>query len=311
MYKIIDFHLHIGDIFHENLSILFKKPNQYDHRPYEDPLEELGASGYTTPLITPDPNRMTNLINAGQYRTWEMGGFESTLALMDEIGVDMCVTMPLFPNTTFEEGLAMHKLTPRILTFTCPNFSLPEEAMLQKLRYDIGKGAKGLKLHPILQNVSPRDGRLHKAIELFGSMGLPITFHCGVNDYYVKESPHHAKTNLEYGELYYALELLEKYPDFIMIPAHGGGTNGGEMEQLAETAARKNWRNVYVETSHRGAKDIAKMFELFGEDHVLFASDFPFQTMKYELQAGKQATAHDPELAEKFFWRNAARLLNL
>ena len=313
MGKKIDFHMHLGDIFHENLSILFKKPYQYDHRPYVDPFDELGASGYTTPLITPDPNRMNVLIDAGQYRTWEMGGYAAVRGYMEESGIDYVVNMPILPNANFEEGLACNKLCPGMLTFTCCDFDLPTDIMLKKLRNDIARGAKGLKLHPIVQNVSPRDERIHRAIELFGEMGMPILTHCGVNDYYRMDSPHHDKTNMEYGELYYALELIHKFPDYIIIPAHGGGTTGGEMEELAAEIKKNGWKHVYVETSHRGAPDMIKMIELFGEDHVMYGSDFPFQTMKYELLEAEKAMDHfgDPEISEKFYYRNAARLLYL
>jgi len=311
MKQIIDFHIHLGDIFHENLNILFKKPNQYDHRPYPDAFENLGESGFTTPLILPDVERQNQLIDAGQYRTWERGGLKAMQDIMDECGIAYVVNLPILPNTGFDEGFAASKLDPRIINFTCCDFDLPMDEMFRKLKKDIIRGAKGLKLHPIVQNVSPRDERTHTVIELFGDMGLPITIHFGVNDYYRMDSPHHDKTNMEYGALYYGLELIEKYPDYIIIPAHGGGTTGGEMEELGEAVKIHGWNNVYVETSHRGRDGIEKMIDLFGEDKVMFATDHPFETVSYLLEGALQATAHDPELQEKVMYRNAAKLMNL
>ena len=46
------------------------------------------------------------------------------------------------------------------------------------LKRDIIRGAKGLKLHPILQNVPLTDERTYAAVEVFGEMGLPITSRC-------------------------------------------------------------------------------------------------------------------------------------
>ena len=311
MHKIIDFHIHLGDIFHENLNILFKKPYQYDSRPYADPFDDLGRGGYTTPLIVDDIDRQNTLIDAGQFRTWERGGMAAYQQMMDELGIHYMVNMPILPNSSFEEGLAVYKMDNRFLTFTCPDFDLEPDAMLDKLKKDIGKGARGLKVHPIVQNVCPTDERICKCIELFGKMGLPITVHFGINDYYRQDSPHHDKTNLWYGDKKYCFELVEKFPEFIFIPAHGGGTTGGEMEELGALCKKRGYKNVYVETSHRGANGIKTMFELFGEDRVMFSSDHPFQTIDYELFEGYKAVGDDPELAEKFFYRNAARILNI
>ena len=80
-------------------------------------------------------------------------------------------------------------------------------------------------------------------------------------------------TNAEFGALHYTVELLEKYPDYVIVSAHGGGCCGGELESLAETVARLGCKNVYIESSHRGVGGMHKMLELFGEDHIMFATD--------------------------------------
>jgi predicted TIM-barrel fold metal-dependent hydrolase len=148
-------------------------------------------------------------------------------------------------------------------------------------------------------------------MELFGDMGLPITSHFGVNEYYKMDSPHYDKTNKEYGELYYGLEWIEKYPDFIFIPAHCGGFSGGEMEELAGAVKAHGWKNVYVEASMRSRTDVEKMIDLFGEDKVMFGTDAPSGPYVYLLECVLQATAHDPEMQEKVLYRNAAKLLYL
>ena len=79
------------------------------------------------------------------------------------------------------------------------------------------RGAKGLKLHPILQNVPLTDERTYAAVEVFGELGLPITSHCGINDYYKPGSKYQALAPKEYGELHYMLALIERYPDYILI----------------------------------------------------------------------------------------------
>jgi len=219
--------------------------------------------------------------------------------------------MPIMPNTSFEETLAASKLEPRLIPFTCPDFSLPDDEMIKKLKFDILKGAKGCKIHPIIQNIPITDKRCRKVIELFGNLMLPVTYHCGVNDYYKADSPHLPKTNLQYGDIKYTLELLDMYPDYILIPAHGGGSCGGEMEILAETAAAKGCKNIYVESSHRGVDGMRKMLELFGEDRIMFATDWPFDTCTWSVKYAAEAFKADAGTADKFFYANAARLLRI
>ncbi|MGI5901758.1 MAG: amidohydrolase family protein [Desulfitobacteriia bacterium] len=312
--RIIDFHTHLGDIFHENKNIAFKRPGFVPDPPgYKgfDPFNDLEDSGYTRPLVVPDIEAMNQLIDAGQVRVWNRANIFTTGELMDKAGIRYVVSLPILPNTSFEEALAASKLDPRFIPFTSPDFGLSDDKMMDKLKADIEKGARGLKLHPIIQNLPITDKRCAGPIELFGSLGKPITYHCGINDYYKGDSPWLGMTNSQYGSLEYTEELFSRYPDFIWIPAHGGGLRGGELEVLAEIKAKKNLKNVYIESSYRGAAGMKQMLELFGEDRIMFGTDWPFDSCISSIKCGEEAFGNDPELADKFFYGNAARLLGL
>ena len=184
-HRIIDFHTHLGDIFHENQNITFKKIGSVKHPQCFDPFQDLEESGFTRPLIVPDQEAQNILIDAGQYRTWDRGSIFAHQEMMDACGGNYyMVSLPIMPNTSFEEAWAASLLEPRIIPFTCCDYGLPIDQMLAKLQQDIDHGAKGLKLHPIIQNVPLDDERTIEACKLFGERGLPITTHCGVNDYY-------------------------------------------------------------------------------------------------------------------------------
>lgn len=311
MRRIIDFHTHLGDIFHENKSIAFKRPGIVKHPDGFDPFEDLEQSGFTRPLIVPDIEAQNVLIDAGQYRIWDRANIFTTGEIMDKTGISYMVSMPIMPNTSFEEALAASKLDPRFIPFTCPDFDLPDEQMMAKLKKDIALGAKGLKIHPIIQNIEITDQRCEAPIKLFGEMDMPISYHCGVNDYYKADSPYLSLTNLNYGALDYTFKLLKKFPDYVIIPAHGGGSCGGELEALAEAVKKNGYKNVYVEMSHRGAADIVKSVELFGEDRVMFATDWPFDTCDCNIKCAEEALGGDPVALDKYFYRNAARILHL
>lgn len=116
--RIIDFHTHLGDIFHENQNISFKRPGLglVDHpKDFFDPFKDLEESGFTRPLIVPDVEAQNKLIDAGQYRTWDRGNIFTTGEMMDRCGYNYIVTLPILPNTSFEEALAASKLDPRYI----------------------------------------------------------------------------------------------------------------------------------------------------------------------------------------------------
>ena len=74
---------------------------------------------------------------------------------------------------------------------------------------------------------------------------------------------------------------------------------------------KHNYKNVHVETSHRGAADITKAVELFGEDRVMYATDWPFDTCDCNIRCAEEALGSDPVAMDKYFYKNAARILHM
>ena len=63
------------------------------------------------------------------------------------------------------------------------------------------------------------------------------------------------------------------------MAAHGRTTGDGD-------PGRRNQglKNVYTDTSIRNAEYMYKAVELFGEDRVMFATDYPFFSFKHSLE---------------------------
>ena len=133
-HRIIDFHTHLGDIFHENKNIAFKRPGIVPHEDGFDPFKDLEESGFTRPLIVPDQKAQNVLIDAGQYRIWDRANIYTTGEMMDRCGVNYVVSLPIMPNTSFEEALAASRLDSRYIPFTCPDFDLTDDEMMEKLK---------------------------------------------------------------------------------------------------------------------------------------------------------------------------------
>lgn len=300
MVKILDIHTHVGDIFHENRSITFK--TNIKKGDYEDPFIEVERSGYTKPLIVKDEKDHQRLIDAGQYRVWEctMENFGND---MTEDHVDYACLLPVLPNTSFEEYLAVSKLDSRFIPFTCPDFSLSIPELEKKLELDIQRGAKGLKIYPILQNVSLEDPKVEAAVEVFGKANIPTIFHVGVTSYYGPDKDY--PTNPEFGDPQYFYDFAPRFSKYPLIAAH--------CCLLAEDFAKntKGLDNVYTDTTMCSAELMQQGVKYIGEDKVLFGTDYPFGTFKYSIEEVKRAFADDERMMNKVFFENAAKILHL
>lgn len=299
--RIIDSHAHLGDIFHENRNITFK--TNIKKGDYEDRFRILEESKFTKALFTGDPHDLDLVIDGGQYRCWE-STLEQLTAQLDECDMAGIVLLPCLPNTTFEEYLAASKLEPRILPFTGADFSLPPDEMVDKLRRDIGRGAKGLKLHPVLQNVRLTTEAMAAAARVFGEADLPVVVHVGEGTYYHENSGF--PWNSKYGAVSDFLEFVHMVPEVKLVAAHCCGLAQVLKDQLGEDI-----RNVYVDTSFCNADVVRFGVDVLGEDKVLFGTDYPFTYEKYDVAILEDALGDDPLVFDKVCYANIARLLHL
>ena len=300
MKRIIDSHAHLGDIFHENKNISFK--TNIKKGDYEDRFVRLEESGFTLPLFTGAPDDLAKVIDGGQFRCWE-STLEQLTAQMDESEMAGVVLLPCLPNTTFEEYLAASMLEPRIIPFTGADFSLSCDDMVRKLKKDIERGAKGLKLHPILQNVRLLDDRMAAASEVFWDCGLPVLTHVGIGQYYHDPCPW--PVNNQYGDPEDFFEFCNRYPGKLII--------GGHMAAWAQSIVDnvKDWSQVYADTSFCSAQAARESVAVMGAEHIMYGTDYPFTHEKYNIAVIEEAFADDPATKDLVFYGNIARLLNL
>lgn len=300
MGKILDFHAHLGDIFHENRNITFKTGIQKGD--YDDPFVEVEKSGYTKPLIVKNQADHQKLIDAGQYRSWE-ATLENMSADLDSCGIDYVCMLPVLPNTNFEEYLAASYLDNRIIPFTCPDFSLSIPEMEKKLKKDIERGAKGLKVHPVLQNVPLADERTEAAVEIFGKADIPVIFHVGITAYYGPDKDY--PTNPEFGDPKYFYDFARRFPQYNLVAAHCCTI----IEDFAKNV--EGLDKVYTDTTMCSAELMRKGVQVLGEDKILFGTDYPFGTFENSSNEVKRAFADDERMMNKVFYENAAKILHL
>ena len=310
--RVIDFHAHLGDIFDQRRNVTFLRgvkpgsiwPNPYEGK-YKNIFVEHEKNHFTGPLIK-NVEDLPVLIEYSQQMCWA-NTLENVGKNLDEGGVDYICMFPVMPCNSFDEMYAASLIEPRIIPFASADFRLPTDEMVADLVRQINTGAKGLKLHPVLQMTCLLDPKVEAATKVFGEAGLPIISHCGGNNYYIERDLE--RNTPEFGDVKYMIEYAKKFPEYNIIGAHGGGLMGGEMEILAE--GTKGLPNFYVDTTFRSASDIKKLIELFGEDRVLYGTDAPWATEKGSIAEVVEACGGNAELEDKILYANAARLLHM
>ncbi|MDR3145965.1 MAG: amidohydrolase [Treponema sp.] len=298
--RIIDSHAHLGDIFHENRNISFK--TNVKKGDYEDRFIELEESLFTKPLFTGDPRDLQLVIDGGQFRCWE-ATLENTSRQLDECDMAGIVLLPVLPNTTFEEYLAASKLDPRIIPFTAADMTLPIDEMQAKLYRDIGRGARGLKLHPILQNVRLLDERMHAAADVFARVDLPVVVHIGEGTYYSADKTY--PVNSKFGAMSDFFEFAKTRKNQALIAAHCAAYAQPLMEGC------RGIDNIYADTSFCSVAAARDAVKIMGADRVLYGTDYPFINERFCIEVIEKAFENDPITKDKVFYANIAKLIHL
>lgn len=158
-------------------------------------------------------------------------------------------------------------------------------------------GLRGVKLHPDIQGFKIDDYRMLKIYELCEKNNVPILMHCG-DSRYDNSNPNRLKP------------ILDIYTDLTVIGAHFGGYS------VWDDAARllAGYKNLYVDTSSSLFKltgERAKeLIGLFGEDKVLFGTDYPMWDISEEMDRFMSLDLTE-EQHRKILYDNAARLLEI
>ena len=160
----------------------------------------------------------------------------------------------------------------------------------------ISLGLKGVKLHPDIQKFKIDDYRCLKIYEECEGK-LPILMHTGDNRY-------------DYSNPNRLKPILDIYENLTVIGAHFGGWSIWEeaSKQLHE------YKNLYVDCSSTfyGLDDekIIELIDMYGEDKVLFGTDYPMWTPKTEVDRFFSLNLGE-EKNKKILSKNAAKLFGI
>ncbi len=161
-------------------------------------------------------------------------------------------------------------------------------------------GIKGFKFYPADHSFNALRDDMQFVYKMCESFGLPIIFHTGLTAQ--KDTEQQFINPLEFQP------LAEKYPNLVLILAHGGKPHWYEE---ARTMAL-NFSNVYIDTA---LIDPLSLEQIFPEVEklsrkIIFGSDWPV-VGSYSALLEKYKQANIPEsIISAIFYQNAERILN-
>ena len=301
--KIIDAHCHLGDILYAGGGGIIGLSGVKKNIIF-DPISiwqfflnrNFGMGNFLYKLFLPF------VIRAEQARN-KAATSENALKSMEDSGITAAALMPIPPYVTFSDLLAAARSNNAFIPFTGAYLS-DMENLEQRLGADVAAGARGLKLHSIIQKVRLNDRRMMEAVEAFEKFRLPVLFHAGISSYY---GAGESQRNMpEYGSIQDARDLATAFPRVNFIAGHAGMFEVQEVIGLLG-----GLDNVRVDTSFQSPGMIKKLIRAFGAERILFASDWPFGSMQPAKRAVIAACGKDDVLKNKIFYKNAASLMGL
>ncbi|MCU0844781.1 MAG: amidohydrolase family protein [Spirochaetes bacterium] len=299
---IIDIHTHLGDILHEGGGSLIGKTGVRKRRIF-DPVSISESMLHRDIGFNRALERLLErwVVNAEQARN-ATATLENMTRSMNEEGIAYSAAMPIPPYVCFDDLSRAQRLEKRLIPFTGVDFTAARPS--GRLARDVAAGARGLKLHPIIQRVALVDRRTMEAVECFSPFGLPVLLHCGHTSYFHRAEAHRQDTSL--GAIAHVKELAKAFPKVRFIAGHSGLFEVRETIELLAPLP-----NVYAEVSFQPPAIIRRLVAAFGPDRVLYGSDWPWGSRLTALAAVRAACRGDAGLERAILGENAAALLGI
>ncbi len=243
-----------------------------------------------------------DLITRAEHARNETATLENLRRSMDRAGVEKMVCLPVPPHVNFSDLKRAAEIDPGVIPFTGVDFSRDDDVQ-GALHADVAAGARGLKLHPIIQKEPLNSRRTFEVVEAFAAHRLPVLFHAGEFSYYLGEEKARNQ-NPSYGAIHYARDLVAAFPKVAFIVGHAG------MFQVDDVMAMfGGCSNVYVDITFQNPSTVERLVEVFGPEKVLYGSDWPWGNHMPAIKIVRKACKGDKALENLIFHENAAGLL--
>jgi predicted TIM-barrel fold metal-dependent hydrolase len=167
------------------------------------------------------------------------------------------------------------------------------------------RGAKGIKVHPVIQGFPLHDPRMVPICRMCVEFGIPILSHCGPS-----------QSGEQYAEPRAFAEIMRYVPDLCLILAHLGGA---AWQQTAEFA--RAFPSVIFDCSEiiqwSGAPnaptelELARLILEVGPERVTMGSDFPWYAIDHTVDRVFELPLLATDQKEAILGENARRILDI
>jgi uncharacterized protein len=299
VYMIIDFHCHLGNILIENGGKIASQKNLRKRHPFDpDYLSRLFLYNSKFLKYAVDKTFLLRFVSYAERRRCKMASAENLIHYMDKNNIEKTGLMPIAPNVTFDDIYDVCKQNDRLIAFGCVDF---RKDIIKQVQRQQKLGAKGFKIHPILQKVKADSNKMHTMMNACKDNTI-ILAHTGYSNYYPKKQSD--KQKIEYGDIYSFANLCKAHSNLRFVAAHAG------LREIDDVIKHLSpLQNVWVDTSFQSPDNIKELISSFGEDKVLFASDWPYGFQKTAIDCVKNATKDNKILENKILYDNAVNLL--
>lgn len=236
-------------------------------------------------------------------------------------GIDISVILPVATSTKQVPSINDYAAktnestgTTGLLSFGCihPDYAEWKE----ELSRIVSLGLKGIKIHPVYQDVDFDDPRYLRILERAGELGLIVVTHAGLDIGY---------PGVERCTPTMVLNAVKQVGDVKLVLAHmGGWRQWDKVEELLvgqpvwldtsfSTGAITPLDDGYYSTEELpmlDEKDFLRMVGRFGTDRVLFGTDSPWSDQKASLDFIRELPLENDE-RDAILGGNARELLRL
>jgi predicted TIM-barrel fold metal-dependent hydrolase len=185
-----------------------------------------------------------------------------------------------------------------------PTALTPEENV-EHLKEMAHRGARGIKLHPVVQKFEPTDPRMRPVFETCRELGLTVLSHTGS-----------AKSGERFAQPSAFAGVLPDFPGLTVLLAHLGG---GQWRQTVDLA--KAFPSVVFDVCEivewTGApnaptsEQLVRMIQEIGHERVMLGTDFPWYDLDHTVELVMELPVLNTEQKEAILGENAVRILGL
>jgi uncharacterized protein len=185
-----------------------------------------------------------------------------------------------------------------------PTALTPEENV-EHLREMAARGARGIKLHPVVQKFEPGDPRMLPVFETCRELGLTVLSHTGS-----------AKGGERFAEPSGFANVLRGFPGLTLLLSHLGGGQWRQTVELAnafpslvfDLCEIVEWTGA---PNAPTAEQLAEMIRDIGHERVMLGTDFPWYDLDHTVELVMDLPVLAAEQKEAILGANAVRILNL